>query len=130
MKPVGMGLPEGIRDAAAASVRRRTGLTFTDARRPTFEAAIATAMRRAGVTDPQAYLDRLDADSAALDDLVAEITVGETYFFREPEQFTLIERAIVPVLLSDRHGKRPLRLWSAGCATGEEAYTLAILMRG
>ncbi|MEX2156442.1 MAG: CheR family methyltransferase [Gemmatimonadales bacterium] len=119
----------GLGETAAALVRHRTGLVFSEARRAAFETALATAMRRARLSDPEAYLARLAVEPPLLDDLVAGITVGETYFFREPRQFAVIQDEVVPGLLSHRPRDHPLRIWSAGCATGEEPYTLAIVLR-
>jgi chemotaxis protein methyltransferase CheR len=62
------------------------------------------------------------------DDLVTALTVGETYFFREPEQFDYI-RSRVFSRLHGRSSDAPIRVWSAGCASGEEAYSLAIVLR-
>ena len=59
-----------------------------------------------------------------LDDLLVELTVGETYFYREPGQFEFLRREVLPGL---RGSGEPVRAWSAGCASGEEAYTLAML---
>lgn len=115
--------------AAAALVRQRTGLIFSAARRSTFDTALALAMRRAKLSDPEVYLARLAVEPALLDDFVADLTVGETYFFREPQQFAVIRNQVIPALLSSRSRERSLRVWSAGCATGEEPYTLAIVMR-
>ncbi|MDP3910840.1 MAG: protein-glutamate O-methyltransferase CheR [Gemmatimonadales bacterium] len=119
----------GIGEAAAALVRQRTGLVFSEARRSAFEAALVRATHRAKTRAPEVYLARLDAEPALLDDLVAEITVGETYFFREPQQFAVIRNQVIPALFSHRPRDHPLRVWSAGCATGEEPYTLAIVLR-
>ncbi len=116
-------------EAAAELVRRRTGLVFGEARRSAFEAGLARAMRRARLTEPEVYLARLDTQPAFLDDLAGEITVGETYFFREPQQFAVIRYQVLPALVSHRPRDHALRIWSAGCATGEEAYTLAIVVR-
>ena len=115
--------------AVAAEVGRRTGLVFGPARRVAVERGIRDAMDRAHVAGPDAYLSRLARDDGALDDLVAEITVGETYFFREPAQFDLIRHQVIADLLRGRPRARALRMWSAGCATGEEPYTLAIVLR-
>ncbi len=115
--------------AAEALVRRLTGLVFGEARRSTLAAGLAAALRRARTHDPDLYLARLTTDPTLLDDLVAEITVSETYFFRDPLQFAVIREKILPALLSGRSHHRPLRVWSAGCASGEEAYSLAILLR-
>jgi len=111
---------------AEAVVRRRTGLIFREGRRDTLSVAVARGVQRSGAPDVGSYLARLETEPALLDELVAEITVGETYFFRDPEQLGVICDQVVPALLRDRPGG-PLRVWSAGCATGEEAYTLAML---
>src|SRR5712691_2019882 len=125
----GASLSPQFVETARQFVRRRTGLVFRDARSSAFETGLVRAMRRAKLTEPAVYLGRLDAEPALLDDLVGEITVGETYFFREPGQFDVIRDEILPALLSARSRDRPLRVWSAGCASGEEAYSLAILVR-
>jgi chemotaxis protein methyltransferase CheR len=104
-------------------VARHAGLAVVN-RREGLEAGIRRAMARAGVTGPAAYLSVLAGDQSALDDLLGALTIGETYFFREPGQFEFIRRAVLPEF---RHTGRPLRAWSAGCASGEEAYSLAIL---
>jgi chemotaxis protein methyltransferase CheR len=106
----------------------QTGLAFSTSRVPDAEAGFRRAMGRAGVTDPAAYLARLERDRAGLDDLIAELTVGETYFFREPAQFAFIRDQALPALASRRPPDHVLRVWSAGCASGEEAYSLAILL--
>jgi chemotaxis protein methyltransferase CheR len=121
-------LHRGSLETAAAFVHRRTGLVFGDSRRSAFEAAIEAHARRSAAGDIEAYLARLSVESALLDDLVADITVGETHFFRDAQQFDLLRNKVIPELLARRSADRPLRIWSAGCATGEEAYTLAIVV--
>ncbi len=59
---------------------------------------VRAAMGRAGVRDPDRYRERLETDAAVLDDLVVELTVGETYFFREPAQFQFLRREALPDL--------------------------------
>jgi hypothetical protein len=75
-----------------------------------------------------AYLLLGARKESPLDDLVGEITVGETYFFREAAQFEFIRWNILRDLLARREPGHVLRAWSAGCASGEEAYSLAILL--
>ncbi|HUX34501.1 MAG TPA: protein-glutamate O-methyltransferase CheR [Gemmatimonadaceae bacterium] len=123
------GLPHDVVEAASEVVRRRTGLVFGDARRATLEAALAKAIRAARTPDPGAYLDRLAVDAALLDELVGAITVGETYFFRDPQQFAVIRGELIPALLGRHRSRRDLRVWSAGCASGEETYSLAIVLQ-
>ena len=65
------------------------------------------------------------AEWSALED---QITVGETFFFRFAEQFAALDRTILPTLIRDRADSRTLRIWSAGCSTGAEPYSVAILL--
>ncbi|MBX6324217.1 MAG: protein-glutamate O-methyltransferase CheR, partial [Rhodospirillaceae bacterium] len=77
------------------------------------------------------YVRRLldPRDDRELAALIDEITVGETYFFRYPSQFDALRQAVIPACVARRAGERRLRLWSAGCASGAEPYSLAILLR-
>jgi chemotaxis protein methyltransferase CheR len=114
-------------EAVVRLLGERTGLSFAPPRCDSAEHGVRRAMARAGVTDPDGYRSLIERDAAALDDLIAELTVGETYFFRDAGQFDFIRRTVVPDLWA-RHGfDHPMRAWSAGCASGEEAYSLAIL---
>jgi chemotaxis protein methyltransferase CheR len=114
-------------EAVAGLVGARTGLSFPPQRREGAEQGVRRAMARAGVADADRYRALLERDDQALDDLIAELTVGETYFFREPAQFEFIRNRVLPDLAA-RHGPgHSVRAWSAGCASGEEAYSLAIL---
>jgi chemotaxis protein methyltransferase CheR len=115
---------ERVADVLAA----HTGLAFGPSRVADAEAGIRRAMTRAGLGGPLEYLRHLEAGTARLDDLISELTVGETYFFREPWQFAAIRDEILPSLLRERPPGHLLRLWSAGCASGEEPYSLAILV--
>src|SRR5688572_28149974 len=111
-----------------ALVAERSGMVFAPNRLMEAEGGIARAMRRAGADDLAAYLILVRGDGIALDDLVDELTVGETHFMRDPEQMGLIRRELLPALNRCRGGGAAPRVWSAGCATGEEAYSLAILI--
>jgi chemotaxis protein methyltransferase CheR len=64
-----------------------------------------------------------------LDSIVEHLTVGETYFFRDPAQLAALREVILPALIETRASERRLRIWSAGCSTGEEPYTFALLLR-
>jgi chemotaxis protein methyltransferase CheR len=105
----------------------RTGLVFHPNRVTEAEAGIGRAMHKTHLADVSSYLQRLEAGTADLDELVAELTVTETYFFREPGHFDFIRTQVLPALMHSNSSDRLVRMWSAGCASGEEAYSLAIL---
>ena len=111
-------------EALAGLLGSRTGLVFIPDRRPGAELGIRRAMGRAGVDDPDRYRVMVAGSEPLLDDLLVELTVGETYFYREPKQFEFLRREVLPGFLASGE---PVRAWSAGCASGEEAYTLAML---
>ncbi len=115
-------------DAVIRRLQERTGLDFAPPRQVSAEQGIRFAMKRAGISDPNEYRDLIERDGRAFDDLVAELTVGETYFFREPGQFQFIRAAVLPDICRRRGSGAPVRAWSAGCASGEEAYSLAIVL--
>lgn len=107
---------------------RRTGFALDQKRGPSVETALRRAMHRAGISEVSRFLSLLGTEQLPLDDLVAEIVVGETYFMREPDQWKLVRETILPGVV-ERHGRSHIvRCWSAGCATGEEAYSLAIVI--
>lgn len=120
-------LPELSVNAVLDLVRRRAGLIFSPARRRDVENAITVAMTRERLADPARLLQRLIGDEAAFAALIADLTVGETYFLREAAQIDILRRLVLPDVVQ-RKGQGQLRLWSAGCASGEEAYSLAILL--
>jgi chemotaxis protein methyltransferase CheR len=125
-------LSPGWSDPAFAKIaeilQRRTGLSFGPGREAAAEAGIRRAMQRSGVLDPGRYLGVVEASPDALHDLTDDLTVGETYFFRHPDQLEILRSRIMPELLRARPPDHVFRVWSAGCATGEEPYTLAILL--
>jgi len=90
-------------------------------------------MKQLGVQTPHEYWDRLTAHAnreAELRQLLNEITIGETCLFRSPPQLDAVRQVILPELVAEKSKQvtKRLRIWSAGCSTGEEPYTLAMTM--
>lgn len=110
-------------------VGERAGLVFPENRREITESALRRAMAHAGESNADRFADRVSADAAVFSIALTELTVGETYFFRDPAQWALIREHIAPELLAAHPDGRGVRAWSAGCASGEEAYTLGIVLR-
>jgi len=72
----------------------------------------------------------LVSNGALFEQLVETLTIGETYFYRHRPYFEMLEREVLPEIIAKRRDSKRLRVWCAGCATGEEAYSLAIAVRG
>lgn len=113
-------------------VRETSGLEIPESRRPELERAVLRAREETGSPDAEGLYRLLTDQSSgrpALEALVAALTIGETHFFRNRTQFEALESHILPDLIARRRDVRRLRLWSAGCASGEEPYSLAILIQ-
>jgi len=128
-----MSLSIEVWHLARALIARRLGLDFSQLRRADLEREFARILGNLSPPAVDRYLDRLASlpdDSPEWGRLAGELTVGETYFFRDHACFEALEREILPTLIATRRaeGILRLRLWSAGCATGEEPYSLAILI--
>ena len=109
-----------------------TGLRFPRERWNDLQRGISAAAREFGFDDARACLDWLLSSSLTreqIEILASHITVGETYFFRDEKSFRVLEEHVLPELVASRRGgEQRLRIWSAGCATGEEAYSIAIIL--
>jgi chemotaxis protein methyltransferase CheR len=127
--PHGVASDSGDMSELLEFVTQHTGLIFPPNRRATAEGGVQRAMRHVGIRNVASLLARVREDLETLDELLAELTVGETYFFREEGQFDFMRRVAVPQLLAGRSEDSVLRAWSAACASGEEAYSLAITLR-
>lgn len=118
--------------AFSARIASDVGLSYPVERWPELTAACDALARDNGLAGAAACMQHWLArppQRPLIDGLMARLAVGETYFFREPASFEALEQQILPLLIAQRRTGRRLRLWSAGCATGEEAFTLAIVLQ-
>lgn len=113
----------------SALVADRLCLDFPPRRWPDLERGINDAAKQCGYADPITYAQSLIAGSLGRQEielLASHLTIGETYFFREKEAFHALENYLLPAIFNN--GKRLCRIWSAGCCTGEEPYSIAMLI--
>ncbi len=87
------------------------------------------AMASIAVDDIEAYVTLLEGDKKELDLLAADLLINVTSFFRDPGVFETLAKTIIPDLVNKHSIDQPLRIWIAGCSTGEETYSLAMLFR-
>jgi chemotaxis protein methyltransferase CheR len=109
-------------------IASQLGLQFEDAKLG-FLADVLHKRLEAGQSESGSYLHRLESDSVEAGELARELTVGETYFFRNYGQFRALAESVLPDRIRERRSQKCMRVLSAGCASGEEAYTIAIVLR-
>ncbi len=109
-------------------LRQQAGLSFAPSERDVVKHAIRRTMQSAGCTNTGDYANLLNSNAEALDVLLATITGGETRFFRDAGQFRIISDLILPDIRRRRGPGHTIRFWSAGCGSGEEVYSLAMIL--
>ena len=107
----------------------RTGHAYYEDKDGALWDRVLRRIRATGVGDAAGYLALLAEDGAEWAALEAEVTIGETFFFRDAAQFGAMREVILPGLIRRRAAEQRLRIWSAGCSSGAEAYSVSILLR-
>lgn len=107
------------------------GLYYPKERWNDLQKKMLSIMNSFGFDSPAAWIEYLDQhplDSQKMAILTHYLTVGETYFFREPKTFEVLEKQIIPTILQIRQKEKNIRIWCAACCTGEEPYSIAIVL--
>jgi chemotaxis protein methyltransferase CheR len=116
----------------AKAVREYAGITLLDSKMALVQARLAKRLRALGMTDFGAYCRLIESrGEEALherQELITAITTNVTRFFREPHHFDMLRSRVLPPLIERARKGGRVRLWSAGCSTGEEPYTLALTL--
>jgi len=109
---------------------KRTGLDFDPKNRFSLQEAVRGFLAAGTITTAEELLAKLldETDQTTLEGLVSRITIGETYFYRNRAHFDVLEKRILPALIERKTLGKFLRVWSAGCSTGEEVYSIAIAL--
>jgi chemotaxis protein methyltransferase CheR len=116
----------------SALVQNRCGLYFPEKRRAEFERGVQRAFAASTCADLDEYyrlLQDLNSGAVHFERLVNALTVGETHFFRDAAQLDVLHDHVLPQIIERRRPLRTLRIWSAGCASGEEPFSIAMLLR-
>jgi two-component system CheB/CheR fusion protein len=118
-----VGLP-----AVYSMLEAEFGIDFTHYKPSTVTRRIERRLELARATDMDDYVARLRSGRSELDVLYRDLLIGVTRFFRNEEAFRILEERVVPEIFGRLAPEAPLRAWVAGCATGEEAYSMAIVL--
>lgn len=136
-----MHFPKELQDQIKTHIADRCGLYFRDHDLKNLESGLTQRMKACGLDSVHSYylhLTTSDEKEAEFRELLNLLTINHTYFFRNEPQFVAFKDKVIPELLErkmqeafeSKTGKKPLlRIWSAGCSTGEEPYTIAMILR-
>jgi two-component system CheB/CheR fusion protein len=123
-------MPDDSDDASFENLIRyiqdSRGMDFRGYKRSSLRRRIALRIEQVGADNFAAYHELLEADPQEFDGLLNTILIKVTSFFRDPEAWEALKQEVLPKLLAPRR-REPIRIWSAGCASGEEPYSLAML---
>lgn len=120
-----------VRDPVADIIdllRSRTGVDFSYYKQTTIRRRILRRMALRNLQSPAEYLSLLGTEATEVQNLYQDFLIRVTQFFRDPEAFEAIKEKVFPALSKNRPANSPIRIWVAGCATGEEAYSLAMCL--
>jgi two-component system CheB/CheR fusion protein len=110
-------------------MRAQTGHDFSMYKRNTIMRRIERRMAVLQIETMEGFLKQLQRSPGEVEALFRDLLIGVTSFFRDPDSFKALEEAVLPRLFADREEHAAIRIWVPGCATGEEAYSIAILLR-
>lgn len=110
-------------------VLENTGIHLTDAKSEMLYSRLARRLRKLGLRDFRDYIARLETkEDAEVDEFINIVTTNLTAFFREPHHFETMGNEVLPELVKGNAASRRIRIWSAGCSSGEEPYSIAITL--
>ncbi|BBX16508.1 hypothetical protein MDUV_13680 [Mycolicibacterium duvalii] len=115
-------------EALLRYVRDTRGFDFTGYKRTSLMRRVPHRMEQVGQSSFEEYLDTLQASADEFSMLFNTILINVTGFFRDAPAWDYLRAEVVPALLAERNPSDPIRVWSAGCASGQEAYTLAMIL--
>jgi two-component system CheB/CheR fusion protein len=120
--------PREILRAVLRLLRGRTNQDFSSYKPTTIRRRIERRMSVHQIREPEAYVCYLQSSPHEIDTLFSELLISVTSFFRDPEAYVVLAEEAIPGLLIDRQEDHTLRVWIPGCATGEEAYSVAMVL--
>jgi two-component system, chemotaxis family, CheB/CheR fusion protein len=126
-EPISVGALEGLKTILGL-VQRRAKSDFRFYRKNMVLRRIQRGMALLRIDDIAKYIERLRQDTAELEALRRDLLIGVTTFFREPQAFSVLATQALPELVAHASLDSPVRVWVPSCSTGEEAYSIAMLL--
>lgn len=120
--------PDATLEELLEFIKDTRGFDFTGYKRSTIQRRVAKRMATAGVERHDDYIDYLELHGEEFAELFNTLLINTTGFFRDPQTWEYMATEVGPPLLAARSAEEPIRVWSAGCASGEEPYTVAMVL--
>lgn len=114
----------------AAIMQSDARIHLTEVKTTLVQSRLAKRLRKHGLTRFSDYLKLVESDAEERKALVVSLTTNHTHFFRESHHFDHLRESVMPQLKAKAAAKRPVRIWSAACSSGEEVYTVAMCLLG
>ena len=117
-------------NAISQFVKQQCGFNLHDGKIALVEARLSKRLRALGLSGFDQYVRRIrDDDGAETAAMLDALSTNVTYFFREPQHFDFLRDSVIPRIFKEHRKDRRIRIWSAGCSSGEEPYSIAMLLR-
>ncbi len=130
--PAGGAISHGLQEREFAQFRdlifRVAGISMTPVKKPLVAGRLHKRLRHHGLNSYAEYLDLLDRSADEMQIAIDLLTTNETHFFREPKHFEFLRQQLLPRHFAQESGAGTLRIWSAASSSGQEAYSLAMLL--
>ncbi|WP_028972988.1 CheR family methyltransferase [Spirochaeta cellobiosiphila] len=124
-------LSDGVFGKFRDLIYNSSGIHFSESNRTILESRLKERLKKSGLDSVEAYFDQINSDTEELKGLLDSVTTNLTRFFRNTSHFETFENYVIPDLVKRKQAKGDykFRLWSAGCSTGEEPYSLAMVLK-
>ncbi|MEZ4825500.1 MAG: chemotaxis protein CheB [Bacteroidia bacterium] len=109
-------------------IKDKTGIDFILYKRSTIYRRISRRMKINGFESLESYYSDLLENRKEVQTLQQDLLIGVTQFFRDPEAFEILEKSVIPELFKNKPARETIRIWTPGCSTGEEAYSILMLL--
>jgi two-component system CheB/CheR fusion protein len=127
-RPPAGGMRDGLLRKVCLLLRAHTGHDFSQYKETTIVRRMERRMALQQIAESEDYLRYARENPAEVEALFHDMLIGVTNFFRDPDAFKVLEERVIPRILAEKPPHEPLRVWVCGCSTGEEAYSIAILL--
>ncbi|NVK62036.1 MAG: histidine kinase [Rhodobacteraceae bacterium] len=125
---IGTGLDQSLNQSILELLEKQHDLDFGSYKETNLLRRIPRRQHLRGIDDPLQYLELLRNSAEAVDELYQDLLIGRTEFYRDPEAISILRDEVIQPMIESSQSDEPLRIWVAGCASGEEAYTIGIEM--